>query len=82
MSREGRIGLAGAVAYCGTSGFTVESTGNSIVIALRSPARSTGGRFRCRLSVVEQCRCGIRNSVAVSKSLVMRTAELPPFELD
>lgn len=64
VSREGRPALAGALAYCGTQGFTVESTGNRIVIALRTLISSTGGRFLCRLSVLQPCQCGIRNSVS------------------
>lgn len=65
VSQEGRPGLLGALAYCGTNGFTVDSTSNRIVVAFRTPTSSAGGRFLCRLTVQPPCSCGMRNYAAV-----------------
>ena len=61
VSRNGRQDLLGATAYCGANGFTVESVGNRMVIAIRTQAQSRGGRILCRLRVQQPCQCGMRN---------------------
>lgn len=68
VSREGRPGLIGALAYCGMNGFTVESKSNRIVVAFRTPASSAGGRFLCRLRVQPPCQCGSRNYSVLTRS--------------
>ncbi|XP_055705662.1 venom serine protease 34-like [Phlebotomus papatasi] len=61
ISREGLTSLAGASAFCGTTRFTAQSTGNTLVVGFRSPRTSLGGRFLCRISA-RPCQCGQRRS--------------------
>lgn len=64
MSRKGLAGLGDAEAFCGQGTFARYSTSNRLVVALRAPARTVGGRVLCYVEAKPGCQCGLRNSVS------------------
>uniref|UniRef100_A0A182N2U5 Peptidase S1 domain-containing protein n=1 Tax=Anopheles dirus TaxID=7168 RepID=A0A182N2U5_9DIPT len=64
--------------YCGTSTFTLQSTGNQAVFALRSPTTSTGGRFRCQVvAQAPKCSCGLRRTSKIVNGVPTLVNEFP-----
>ncbi|GAB0090087.1 venom serine protease [Sergentomyia squamirostris] len=64
VSREGTASLAGALAFCGTTTFTEQSVGNTLVVGLRTPRTSLGGRFLCSVTA-RSCQCGQRRTARI-----------------
>ncbi|XP_049295552.1 venom serine protease-like [Anopheles funestus] len=70
--------LVYATKYCGQKTFTLESTGNRAVFALRSTTTSTGGRFRCQVvAQAPQCRCGLRRTSKIVNGVPTLVNEFP-----
>uniref|UniRef100_A0A182MK40 Peptidase S1 domain-containing protein n=1 Tax=Anopheles culicifacies TaxID=139723 RepID=A0A182MK40_9DIPT len=70
--------LAYATKYCGRTTFTLQSTGNRAVFALRSTTTSTGGRFRCQVvAQAPQCRCGLRRTSKIVNGVPTLVNEFP-----
>lgn len=68
VSQSGRVDLADAKRFCGSSPFEVESTGYPMTIALKVGGISKGGRFRCSVKAVKNnCECGTRNRGKIGK---------------
>uniref|UniRef100_A0A182SJ24 Peptidase S1 domain-containing protein n=1 Tax=Anopheles maculatus TaxID=74869 RepID=A0A182SJ24_9DIPT len=70
--------LAYATKYCGQRTFTLQSTGNRAVFALRSTTTSTGGRFRCQVvAQAPPCRCGLRRTSKIVNGVPTLVNEFP-----
>ncbi|XP_055606906.1 venom serine protease-like isoform X2 [Uranotaenia lowii] len=78
VSPSGNSALVGARRFCGQSTFVVQSTANSLVLALRSQRTSSGGRFRCQISsVLPPCDCGRRKTVKIVNGVPTLVNEFP-----
>ncbi|XP_053661500.1 venom serine protease-like [Anopheles marshallii] len=70
--------LASATKYCGQNTFTLKSTGNRAVFALRSTTTSTGGRFRCQVvAEAATCKCGLRRTSKIVNGVPTLVNEFP-----
>uniref|UniRef100_A0A182PP26 Peptidase S1 domain-containing protein n=1 Tax=Anopheles epiroticus TaxID=199890 RepID=A0A182PP26_9DIPT len=70
--------LAYATKYCGQRTFTLQSTGNRAVFALRSTTSSTGGRFRCQIvAQAPRCSCGLRRTSKIVNGVPTLVNEFP-----
>ncbi|XP_052901412.1 venom serine protease-like [Anopheles moucheti] len=71
--------LAYATKYCGQNTFTLQSTGNRAVFALRTTTTSTGGRFRCQVvaQAAPKCTCGLRRTSKIVNGVPTLVNEFP-----
>uniref|UniRef100_A0A1B0GL98 Putative trypsin-like serine protease n=1 Tax=Lutzomyia longipalpis TaxID=7200 RepID=A0A1B0GL98_LUTLO len=63
-SYDGLATLAGADTFCGNIHVTQEAFGRTLVVGLRTPRTSRGGRFLCTITA-RACQCGQRRSTRI-----------------
>ncbi|XP_053668335.1 venom serine protease-like [Anopheles marshallii] len=78
ISLSGDPNLGDADNRCGMTTFNVQSTYNSLVVALLGSTATTGGRFRCQITAVKiPCDCGRRKTPTIVNGFKTQANEFP-----
>ncbi|KAL9702322.1 hypothetical protein quinque_005840 [Culex quinquefasciatus] len=78
ISPSGREDLADAYTYCGAGTVQEKSFANSLLLRLRSSPTSRGGKFLCRMSLIQpSCSCGRKKQTRIVNGVQTAVNEFP-----